>query len=75
MKRDAVYRHYPAIAAGLVSANHPDNPFDAPVWIDSLMTGAPSMEQHVESELHRGVFSLRGPLGGWQWELTLLHFG
>jgi len=73
VKRDAVYRHFPAIAAGLVSADHPDNPFDAPVRIASLMTGAPSMEQHVESELRRGVFSVRGPLGGWLWELTLLN--
>jgi iron complex outermembrane receptor protein len=71
-KRDTKYEYFPAIAAGIVSEEHPGNPFDAPVRIVALLTGAPSMEQHVDSQLHRGVFSAHGRRGTWAWDLAAI---
>jgi outer membrane receptor protein involved in Fe transport len=72
VKRDTAYDYFPAIAAGLVSKDLPGNPFDAPVQIEALLTGAPSMQQHVDSELRRAGLSARGRRGAWQWDLAVI---
>lgn len=72
VKRGAEYRYFPAIAAGLVSKDHPGNPFDEEVLISALLTGAPSMRQHVDSELRRGVLSMQGRLSTWRWDLSVI---
>jgi iron complex outermembrane receptor protein len=71
-KRDTEFQYYPAIASGIASAGLPGNPFDAPVRIDALLTGAPSMEQHVDSELRRAVLSAQGSIGPWAWDLAAI---
>jgi iron complex outermembrane recepter protein len=72
VKRDTAYDYYPAIASGLANEALPGNPFHAPVAIDALLTGAPSMQQHVDSELRRGVLSAKGPIGPWQGEVAAI---
>ncbi|HEU5209075.1 MAG TPA: TonB-dependent receptor plug domain-containing protein, partial [Longimicrobiales bacterium] len=49
VSRDSQYDYHPAIASGIVGAEHPGSPFDEEVWTDAVMTGAPSMQQHVDS--------------------------
>ena len=72
VRRKAEFRYFPPIASGLVSEQHPGNPFDEPVVIDALLTGAPSMRQHVDSTLRRAVLSARGQLKRWSWDLSVL---
>ncbi|GFE83689.1 hypothetical protein GCM10011487_56890 [Steroidobacter agaridevorans] len=71
-KRDTTYDYYPAIASGIVSETLPGNPLGARVWIDVPLTGASSMQQHVDSELRRGVLSAKAPVGLWEGELAVI---
>lgn len=75
VKRHARYQYFPAMASGIVSAKsstNPFNPFDEPVWVDALLTGAPSMQQHVTSELRRGVVSAQREMSPWRWDLAVI---
>lgn len=72
VRRDAGYQYHPAIASGVVGADHPGNPFDEPVRIDALLSGAPSMQQHVQSQLRRAVASAQGDIRKWSWELSVI---
>jgi outer membrane receptor protein involved in Fe transport len=72
-QRKTAYQYFPAIVSGEVSKDLPGNPFDARVWIDAPLTGAPSMAQHIDSELGRGVFSVRGPVGPWEIDLAAIR--
>lgn len=73
VKRDNAFQYYPAIASGTANALLPGSPFHAPVRVDVLLTGAPSMEQHVDSDLLRVVGSAGGEMGVWNWDLAMVN--
>lgn len=57
---------------GYVPASNAFNPFGEGVFANYLFTGIGPMITQYDSELLRGVAGLRGPLGGWDWEVSML---
>lgn len=64
----------PTLTNAIVPANNPHNPFGTDVAIDySFSASVEPVQQVAEDELYRGVAGLRGTLGSWDWEVSLLR--
>jgi iron complex outermembrane recepter protein len=70
--RETVTMVEPATLNATVPATNAFNPFGTAVNVNYLFTGLGSRERHNESEFLRTVVGLRGGLGSWDWEFSLL---
>jgi len=72
-RRSRTQRQPSALYYSVVPASNPYNPFGVPVAVDYLLTGLGPEKSKLESDLLRGVVGLRGGLGSWEWEVSLLR--
>jgi iron complex outermembrane receptor protein len=64
------FAYFPPMISGVVPAENPSNPYHVPVIVNALLTGRPSLEQNVDSELRRAVLGIRGRAGDWVFEAS-----
>lgn len=65
---------YPALVQNQrVSANHPFNPFGVDVNVSYMMTGLGPRSTRTSSELARGLAGVRGEVGAWDYEVSILR--
>jgi iron complex outermembrane receptor protein len=74
VNREARFYFYPPSLPGLpVAAGSASNPFGTTVLVHRLLTEMGPQYQSLDSTLKRGVASLHGGWGQWDWELSALH--
>lgn len=61
-----------ALSSTRVPASNPFNPFGVDVTTNYLLTELGPRHAMAESELWRAVAGLRGAIGNWDWELSIL---
>lgn len=61
-----------SLSDALVPALNPFNPFGVDVSASYLFTGIGPRQNVIESTLYRGVAGLRGDIGAWEWESSVL---
>lgn len=72
--RASVFQLEPStLSSAVVPAEHPLNPFGAPVAIHYLFDGLGPRELMFDSELERAVAGLRGSLSSWNWEFSVVR--
>lgn len=67
-RQSASLQLFPADVPGLIwGKHHRQNPFDADVVLDTLLTGLPPRRQEVESTLTRVAADVSGSVGDWDY--------
>lgn len=61
-----------ALSSATVSATNPFNPFGVDVSVNYLFEEIGPRQTVVESDFLRGLVGLRGELGAWDWEVSVL---
>ncbi|MEJ0037790.1 MAG: TonB-dependent receptor [Gammaproteobacteria bacterium] len=72
-RTDAALGQPPSVSGGLVPATNPFNPFGVAVRADFLLTGLPETTGPAHETATRAVAGLKGALGSWEWEFSLLE--
>ncbi len=70
-RRNKTYWEDSTLSNVRVSAGNPYNPFGVPVLVSFALDGYQPTD-YYEEQAYRTVAGLRGPLGAWDWELSLI---
>lgn len=68
--RSGDFQLFPPLVNAVVPATNAYNPFEEPVFVQSLLTAIQPQNQNIEAKLLRAVAALRSGFGSWRGELS-----